>query len=373
MPKLPSRHESKYTDILDFEKYELTHCIAYELASRNHEVIELKKRIDELELIYKHIFTIQRYKKFDELMPELINLIKNDSLLSEIYKNSSIDYIDAKVMYETARLKTELEEEHYYIYNTEEMENTFNVPHHYEPDEELNKHMEKVLLQEFTTLDNDDRYKVNFKKKDGYVIYQGAYQDSLNYDINKIFPNFKKPIKEFNQTQVAFNMSLPKDELIAYITKIKDDYDNNTDNSYKNIHELLENDEYYFNSTKLEHKKQLERYIDDFFIYDYYEQSKENENLKISEIQEELSKFHGMKKELSRNNYEIINYYKAHKTSQQKFSSVTMEDLVKLATQVPNIKHFLEEETIKERYTTIKNAIDSKEYKALIFNITKQE
>ena len=173
-------------------------------------------------------------------------------------------------------------------------------------------------------------------------------------------------MREFNQTQVAFNMSLPKDEIIAYISKIKDDYDKKN-NSYKTLNQLL-----YGNDTrsedKLEHK-QKEKYADDFFIYDYYTQSDEEYEKKLESIQKKLSQFHGMKVENGRNNYEIIDYDKAIIKMQSKSStsSNSIDDLIKIFEENKNIIHYIETlKIIENRFQSLKNAIDNKKYKRLI-------
>ena len=39
--KLPNRADEKYTRIENYEDYEFTHCIAYEMAIRNEEDIKI--------------------------------------------------------------------------------------------------------------------------------------------------------------------------------------------------------------------------------------------------------------------------------------------------------------------------------------------
>ena len=214
--------------------------------------------------------------------------------------------------------------------------------------------------------DVSPRYKDNFTFKDGYAVYQASYEDSKEYDINKIFPNFKRPMREFNQTQVAFNMSLPKDEIIAYIEKIKDDYDNKN-TSYKTLNQFL-----YGNDTRTEDKldhKQKERYADDFFIYDYYTQSDEEHEKKLELIQKKLSQYHGMKIEISQNKYKYIDYDEAQikmNTPKTKSNSNSFTDIAKSFKEHEHIIHHIETiSIIQERYDILKKAIDNKKYKKL--------
>jgi hypothetical protein len=174
-------------------------------------------------------------------------------------------------------------------------------------------------------------------------------------------------MREFNQTQVAFNMSLPKEEIIAYITRIKDDYDNK-ENSYKTLNQLLYEDDSRIEE-KLDHTQQ-NRYADDFFIYDYYTQSDEEHEKKLESIQKRLSQYHGMKVEKGRNNYEHIDYNEAlikMNTPKTKTNSNSFADIAKSFKEHDHIIHYLETiNIIEDRFKSLKNAIDNKKYKRLI-------
>ena len=45
MDNLPQRDDSNYKEIEEFQDYELTNCIAYEMAIRNTELKKLLKKI----------------------------------------------------------------------------------------------------------------------------------------------------------------------------------------------------------------------------------------------------------------------------------------------------------------------------------------
>ena len=51
----PKRKDIKYTRIENYEDYEFTHCIAYEMAIRNAEVIKLTNIIEKLNLLNYNI------------------------------------------------------------------------------------------------------------------------------------------------------------------------------------------------------------------------------------------------------------------------------------------------------------------------------
>lgn len=385
--KLPRRDDEEYTIISSYEPYELTHCISYEMAIRNKDVIILLNSIRHLTTLSKKFFEYYMcygniiikeddYLDFEEIVTEALELLNHYEIAQKFdikFKNYLILDIYSSIMQIITLLNMILEEDYYLIYDRKEivpegMEDILKEPNHHETDIELNQYMDKAIKESIIhAYDTSPRYKDNFTFKDGYSIYQASYEDSNEYDINKIFPNFKRPMKQFNQTQVAFNMSLPKDEIISYISKIKDDYDNK-ETSYKTLNQLLYEEDTR-TEEKLEHNQQ-NRYADDFFIYDYYTQCGENHENKLEIIQKKLSQYHGMKIENGRNNYTLIDYDEAITKMQSKSTtnnSNSLDDLVARFQENEHIIHYIETiKIIENRYESLKNAIDNKRYKKLI-------
>lgn len=384
--KLPRRDDEVYQIISSYEPYELTHCISYEMAIRNKNVQVILEKIKTLTLLSRELFRTDMLHKNDstpfyimEMEEQREKVLKSlDTLKIELnidFDTSNLTEIQSELFRLITEYTVLLEEDYYMIYDRKDivpegMEEIFKEPNHYESDRELNQYMDKAIeASTRNAYDVSPRYKDNFTFKDGYAVYQASYEDSKEYDINKIFPNFKKPMREFNQTQVAFNMSLPKDEIVKYIEKIKDDYDNKN-NSYKTLNQLLygDNTDSRINE-KLEHK-QKERYADDFFIYDYYTQSPEKHERNLEIIQKKLSQYHGMKIEKGRNDYELLNYDEAQiriNTPKTKRNSNSFADIAKSFKEQEHIIHYLETiSIIEERYKILKNAIDNKKYKKLM-------
>ena len=379
---LPRRDDEVYKRIACYEPYELTHCISYEIAIRNEEVKTIIEKLKYLALINKDFFitelsyknkpTIEYIEVIEEKVQELkLNLDKLEIKHNIDFETFKLNDIQSSIYKLIAEYSILLEEEYYIIYDRKDimpkgMEEIFKEPNHYESDIELNSFMDKVIRKSISNC-NESNYEDNYVLKDGYTVYQGAYKGSNSYDINKIKPNFKRPMREFNQTEVSFNMSLPKDEIIAYISKIKDDYDNNN-TSYKTLNQLLYEDDTR-TEEKLEHNQQ-NRYADDFFIYDYYTQSGESHENKLEIIQKKLSQYHGMKIENGRNNYKPIDYDEAIIKMQSKSTtnnSNSLDDLVARFQENEHIIHYIETiKIIENRYESLKNAIDNKRYKKLI-------
>lgn len=300
---LPSRSKYKYIEE-EFESYELTHCVAYEMAIRNDNVKYTINLLDKLASLHKEL--------------TLSSLLNNPSFcinfcLDEIYESiveynkvgcKKVDYIEIDDWDESTldvEIKTSnfimkiivelcdfLEQEYYMVHQREtiipeRMEEVFNGITDYEADSKLNEHMEEAIL-------NSNHYKDGYIIKDGYVVYQGAYEEDYKLSCFKIKPNFKKPLKQFNQTEVSLNISLPKNELVAYIKKIKDDYDKK-ESSIPNFLEFLGKElgfdpDVYKNMT-------AKKWADHFYIYDVMK-SFNRKRLK-EEIRFELTKYHGVK------------------------------------------------------------------------------
>lgn len=349
------------------------------MAIRNDEVSNILEILRSLTLFHRELFKVIYYNDYSEvklnpiLQDKLEEILIRFNITLDIDLNSSTDKETfdniSKILSEYT---TSLRDDYFLVHDRNEIipegmeeDEITKELHHYENDPELSKHMSTVIDN---SLKSDKYYKDNYDIQDGYAIYQGGYENSNSFDLNKIFPNFKRPMREFNQTQVAFNMSLPKDEIIAYISKIKDDYDKKN-NSYKTLNQLL-----YGNDTrsedKLEHK-QKEKYADDFFIYDYYTQSDEEHEKKLESIQKKLSQFHGMKVEKGRNDYQFIDYDEAlieevPIDNLKRTTSISFNELSECFKSKKNIIHYLATKTIEERYNKIKEYIDGKKYKTLI-------
>lgn len=383
--KLPRRDDKVYQIISSYEPYELTHCISYEMAIRNKDVQAILEKIKTLTLLSRELFKADMLYKIDSTQSYNMEIEQKrkireslDNLKIELnidFNTSNLTEIQSKLFILITEYTVLLEEDYYMIYDRKEivpegMEEIFSEPNHYEPDSELNQYMTKTIEESIKNNDYNNTstgYKSNYATRNGYVVYQASYPDSKHYDINKIFPNFKYPMREFNQTQVAFNMSLPKDEIIAYIEKIKDDYDNKN-TSYKTLNQLLYDEDVRVED-RLAHK-QKNKYADDFFIYDYYTQSDGKDDIKLEIIQKKLSQYHGMKVEISQNKYESIDYDQAQiemNTPKPKQNSNSFHDLAKSFKETKHIIHYLETiSIIEERYKILKNAIDEKKYKKLI-------
>ncbi len=72
--KIPNRYNMKYRRIEKYEDYEFTHCIAYEMAIRNKEVIKLTNIIENLNILYSYIQDLLPNKYKYEMSQEVLAL-----------------------------------------------------------------------------------------------------------------------------------------------------------------------------------------------------------------------------------------------------------------------------------------------------------
>lgn len=181
-----------------------------------------------------------------------------------------------------------------------------------------------------------DRHKMN-NHDDGFILYQKKYNDSEDFEYSIIEPNFSKNIIDNNITTLAINFSLPKEEIVAYISHIKDSLSpQNKDRRIKTPDELTRNQIYLSSFTKLQ-KSEIVNY---FFIYDFVKKR--------------------------------IDYLKKEYTKDKKENIFYNEDVEMELTQDVFKDKFLQKQTNLDEYTikryfyTMCQFIDKLEYRELV-------
>ena len=90
--------------------------------------------------------------------------------------------------------------------------------------------------------------------------------------INKVIPNFNQPLRMFNTMDISINPSLPLNDILSFVKKIKKDYDEN--NSFNSFFELTEEElNLQNNKTTIDNKISFTKtkWADMFYIYDYFQ------------------------------------------------------------------------------------------------------
>ena len=117
----------------------------------------------------------------------------------------------------------------------ENIEEFIDKDTNHEPSIEINNHIYNVFRQ--------PNYIQNYTNSKGYIFYQGLYKGDNSFTINKVIPNFEQPLRMFNTMEISINPSLPLNDILSFVKKIKEDYD--TDESLKSFFDLVSED---FNS-----------------------------------------------------------------------------------------------------------------------------
>lgn len=340
MIELPNRDDVIYKEIEAFEDYEFTNCIAYEMAIRNKEVKKILSKI--LLCQYKESNKIDIKKELHEkffIDSSIIDYV-SEKITFIVLRESYIKEIDTDKTkyYFISELIDKLEFIYEYYYNNELLDDYNHIPLQEHKYHNNSRHplLNKVL-----------NYKVN--QKTPYTIVEiplfkrpKVYPpDNINYDID-----------------LKVNFNLPKDELKAYIEKIKDEFDK--DNSIiKTPLELLGGD-FEKSSNKKINKKLI---VDKFFIYDYVTAMKkeveESNNLKYNEYEQE---FHIIKNNPYLNSNDRNIQLKELKKEFEENVNSRIEELF------ADIEDFTPA-TAKRYYYDIKPFIDDCKYKELITGI----
>lgn len=87
MDKLPQRDDLIYKEIQKFQNYELTNCIAYEMAIRNTEVKELLKEIILYPLYEFSPYEDKHIELDEKLEKNFLLILKLESILKKVMKN----------------------------------------------------------------------------------------------------------------------------------------------------------------------------------------------------------------------------------------------------------------------------------------------
>lgn len=204
MDKLPQRDDLIYKEIEEFQDYELTNCIAYEMAIRNKDAakkIAILKRINNLKnkIIKKIKMRTNNYYLSYSKYPIILKDIMKEVLIYKLKKEFGINYNYSEIEENPIGIKfvryTQLYSE--------------------------------AMMSELISLDKRFRHKTkaNFITKQGYIIEQ-IYNRKREIK-SEISSNFKRKLTLKNELNIKIDLSfnLPKEELIAYISKIKDDFD----------------------------------------------------------------------------------------------------------------------------------------------------
>ncbi len=382
MDKLPQRDDLIYKEIEEFQDYELTNCVAYEMMIRDSEYIKkikntinniyvLNMKLNYFENLYfnynmghlenkdKELVEIIESKSNieNEIKGKYLNIGINNEEIEELKFLENLPFLDDNQKYFLGDsidfLIIELNGGRGYCNPIDIHEDNYTLE---EYEQSMQEYHENDYLGKFEII----RQPIEDDIYDGFKLnsttwlrpLKNAYFECFN-DLNEmnapyflvstgqythhkeIKPYFKRniiPLKKERQVNLDINFALPKEELISYISKIKDEYDK--DNSIiktplEILGETLENENIDMKNLPKRDIKKI--YADMFFIYDYFifqdkkyknerEKLKNKLKIKIKEINKIWDYDKLDKKE------KIEQFSNNYKTDKQKYSKEQIID-----------------------------------------------
>ena len=370
MENLPNRNDDIYKEIESFEDYEFTQCIAYEMAIRNEEVKKIQENItilsknlsSEFQNIRdddSHPFNIEFEKQYNEWFEYQDCKFDDDEDKPEpsyekIFCNQNNTFIDIQNL-------SQILVNNYWIFYQYNLRGDSNHPliKFFEIIEKLKREHLVGKIDTITVNKNGD-----FIKKVSSISEQNEHLEinitklfNINITKNKLFI----PRELNKEISIPLNLQLPKNDLIAYISKIKDEYDK--DNSIIKTPLELIGMEFKKSNTKISKKLMA----DMFFVYDY---------VKVKQIQKKLIN-ENLEMQLNED-IEIIQNSKYDTFKQKKIQinqlkkdykdNINNEILKDIFSEI-STNGIIEAGTAKTYYFTIKPFIDDCKYKELITGI----
>jgi hypothetical protein len=265
--KIPNREDEQYLAVEKFEDYELTYCMAYEMAIRNDEVIQtiysFYNNYVNNDIYDCFILSTDDFKKCDKDSQKLMKFDLNPLSLYlnyHFFKNIN-DHIE------------ELKEDDSKANN------------------DYFSHRLSWIL--FTPYQGFCKNKIIPKKK--IIEYKTTkfYTSFINHKINEdnktmsiyhndITPNYSRPLSlsfnDIKERRLILNMALPINELIDFITKLKKDYEH--DHSFFKTVKELEGDSFKKANKRDGRLSSQTKLADMFYIYDCLKLGRKKSDIK---------------------------------------------------------------------------------------------
>ena len=424
--KLPCREDDIYSKEMDeFQPYELTTCITYEMAKRNELIDEKLKKLDfliqfkedhkylQLEPSNDSLFEIsqERWK----LLKELCNLpsdvfIQRLSKMVDIEKSKAFDsleydkclelnkmdiFIDTRELAKKAAYKDKrfleydektkistvdlyhmikfFEEDlihNHYIYPDSSVSKIPGSSENYYFDHEENSHINFMGLKNINEHNGNFFYVI---QHDGSTNFNLVIDNEVNHDdtatypefeINTIVPAFKRKMHEPRTSLLALNFSKPLKENISYLESI---YKHRDESDEEIIKTTLESIGEELNIGTIDFKNMSPReWSDCFFIYDFYNFPHFDSDATLwGKLKEIFNEFHGVKIEKSKQQKQK-DKNKGDNSTYKIIQLKTYEELEGSAYKGQQYKAFYSETTIRDRYKLMKSLIEKEKYKILL-------
>lgn len=354
MEDLPKLTDRIYKEIEEFEDYEYSNCIAYEMCIRNKE---FKSLLNNLEIIRKNYFKVA--KMYAETKTEKCNLKTKEDVVNIVK-----DRIDDFMMFRENVIRDKLKE----IYNKFGLA-LFNIN---SKEETVLENLKSTHVKSKGSLNNMLTFKE--ENNEGQLEFLSSIYNN-KFDLPKVISKIEyvnnncnivisRPKIEVNNSpiiDIKLNLSLPKNELIAYISKTKDEYDKNN-SIVKTPLDLLGEDIKIDNSIN-KNKINKNLIAKKFFVYDYVtkrlEQIEESNKYYVIEHGEEINRI--------KNDSSISSKYKTIQINEKRkeLEKNTNSRIIEIFQEFKKLKN-IKKGTAKRYYYDIKPFIDDLKYKELI-------
>ena len=339
------RGDKEYLEIENFKDYELTECLAFEMFRRNSTAKQQREDINQvLDIHQKAVF----------------EFIANEE--AELNKDGYDSYI--KSHYKAVEFRDKFFYSHF---DCIKVNNNFL---NFDDYVSSSKEHQMRKSYELTSYKNG---LIGIRKKEKESIKVGLL-DEIDHNIQPIFrvksdlfPVFSRPLpyipnSKTKEALIPLNLALPKDELVAYVKAIKDNYDKDHttisfDREVKPSSAINELKPRGFGK-KLEVPNMKKRlYADMFFVYDCLntKDGKEHRNEAIKYVMSELENYYS---EILAD--DTINKKHKERIGDKKFKERLKEKLKADYTLGRTPK------TIKKYFKLMHDFIDNERYKELL-------
>lgn len=338
--ELPRRHSYTYLSIEDFQDYEYTNSLAYEMVRRNEEFEELTKKIfpkknNEWNLKILELGLDPRINIFPDESNFILDYNKNERFFYESWLSHIINdirdglnklieyYFDKNKIFILENEKDKYNLDRYKKISDVALEEILQSPHNY-------------YIPCLRTIKIDTTEMKRMQQICNTIPLRILEKDFLNtlklsdtkYKYTQLMPKYSKPHLSFPQSTVVnipINLNLKEEEIIAYVLKAKEEYNKQT-LTIKHPLELIGNE--YKESEKSKSEKELPQekekrkkaVADAFYVYDlfkilepYFKQkSKELRNTrddKVGEIKKDFKYIKNAQKEKNENIKNLKNTY----------------------------------------------------------------
>ena len=167
--------------------------------------------INSKEILTKEII-LQKYKNYLNLEEHQIYLSSDLYFINELIKEFETELIEKYLIYP----------DNYEVSYPEKKDILFKIA--------SNNSFDIQRLKKDSTYQHENRYFFKQDDYDGYSTHQGILKDEdSRYNLSTIKQDATQQVVDHNVSNFQINLKLPKNELISYLKKLKDNYDN--DNS----------------------------------------------------------------------------------------------------------------------------------------------